>query len=501
MRFKGPLSDSYPSAVALVVFALVPYLALSTALGPLSEIIGKSVGLTPQEFQLTTGMANAAYAFGTVAAVQLAMHLPGRRLLVLYAVLFTLGSVLAAAGWSPGLFVAGRVLQGLCTSLMLIAAVPPLVIGWGASKVKWTGATMNMCIFGAVALGPVLGGVQANVDDWRPLFWVIAGFGALALVFALLTYEDQPPQDRSAPWDWVAQILAGGGCAAAFFGASQLETHDMVSVIVLVPLLCGVGAIVLLVIHQYVVKRPLMPMRSLTSTFPLAGIVVAMCAGAASVAIVELTQTAMQSQTTPVHLGMLFWPEFGAAALTAVLFGASFRTRFIPIVPLVGMFMLSGGAAVLTGVSSGADALVAVGSALVGFGVGASVSPALFTAGLSLQSTQIQRVFALIELLRGVAAFMVAPILLHLSRTVGESQAEGTEIAMWVCFGLAAGGGLFAAYLYALGRVRLRRPELDPWLEGERPALDSPPLLAGIRDDRAAPAPRPVRQFRSPSRG
>jgi hypothetical protein len=42
--------------------------------------------------------------------------------------------------------------------------------------------------------------------------------------------------------------------------------------------------------------------------------------------------------------------------------------------------------------------------------------PALFTAGFSLACEQIQRAFAVVELLRGVAAFMFAPIVLHLSK-------------------------------------------------------------------------------------
>src|SRR5690242_5376903 len=233
-------------------------------------------------------MANAAYAFGTVLAVQLQVHLRGRRMLVLYATLFLIGSVLAAGAWTPGVFIAGRVLQGLCTSLMLIAAVPPLVIGWPASKMPWTGGTMNMCIFGAVALGPVIGGAQAGAGHWRPLFWIIAGFAALALLFALLTFEDQEPQDRSAPWDWVAQTLAGAGCAAAFFGSSELRTHSFTDPVVLVPLAAGVALIVALLVYEYQLRNPLMPIRSLTSTIPVAGILVAMTAGAASVAIVEL---------------------------------------------------------------------------------------------------------------------------------------------------------------------------------------------------------------------
>src|SRR5947209_3862904 len=152
MRFRGPLADSYLSAVALVVFALTPYLALTGAVTPLAHIIGPDVGLSPQALQLTDGMANAAYAFGTVLAVQLAVHRRGRRMLVLYGTLFVIGSVLVAMAPTPGLFIAGRILQGMCTSLMLIAAVPPLVTGWPVTNMPWTGVVMNMCVFGAVAV-------------------------------------------------------------------------------------------------------------------------------------------------------------------------------------------------------------------------------------------------------------------------------------------------------------------------------------------------------------
>ena len=73
------------------------------------------------------------------------------------------------------MYIAGRVIQGLCTSLLLIAAVPPLAIGYPANKLRDTAVIMNMCIFGAVALGPFIGGLQAQADAWRPLFWIVAG--------------------------------------------------------------------------------------------------------------------------------------------------------------------------------------------------------------------------------------------------------------------------------------------------------------------------------------
>ncbi|MGZ4181129.1 MAG: hypothetical protein ACXVUL_10685 [Solirubrobacteraceae bacterium] len=129
-----------------------------------------------------------------------------------------------------------------------------------------------------------------------------------------------------------------------------------------------------------------------------------------------------------------------------------------------------------------------VGSGLVGLGVGASVSPALFIVGFSLLSARLQRVFALVELPRGVAAFMVAPIVLHLAMTVGSSPSAGMGTAAWVCAGIAAGGGLFAIALFTLGRARLQRPDLGAWDSGDEPAWYSPPLLAGVRGEKRSPS-------------
>ncbi len=485
MRFRGPLADSYPAAVLLVLFALIPYLVLTSAMTPLQPVLMKSLGLSLGAQQLVNGMANAAYAFGTVLAVQFASHLPARRMLLLYSVLFLVSSVFTALAFTPGFFIAGHILQGLFTSLMLIAAVPPLVVGWPASTMPWTAGVMNMCIFGAVALGPVIGGVQAGSGHWKPLFWFVCGSAALALLFVLLTYEDQPAQDRSAPWDVTAVLLAGLGSASAFFGASELATHPMLSVIVLVPMLCGVAMIVALVVHQGYVKHPLMPVRKLATTKPVAGILTAMCAGGASIAAIDLAEQAVKTSASPTHTAMLFWPQFGGAVAMAVGFALIVRTRWLSVLAFAGMALLAGGIAILTGVATGPHALVVVGSGLIGLGVGASVAPALFIAGFSVASGQIQRVFALIELLRAVAAFLIAPILLHLAMTVnGGVKGAGINTALWVCFGIAAGGGALGVYIFILGRARLERPDLERWMEGEEPAWHSPPLAAGIREPR-----------------
>src|SRR4249920_1559654 len=190
---QGPLAGRYPAVAAMVMLALIPYLALSAALQPLAPIIGEQLHMSAQTLSLSSGLANAAYAVGTVLAVQFAQHFPQRRMLVGYALLLVIGSILAAAAQDPVMYTAGRVIQGLCTSLLLIAAVPPLAIGYPAIKLRDTAVIMNMCIFGAVALGPFIGGLQAQADAWRPLFWIVAGISLAALVLAVLTFEDSPP--------------------------------------------------------------------------------------------------------------------------------------------------------------------------------------------------------------------------------------------------------------------------------------------------------------------
>src|SRR5882757_6171397 len=67
---QGPLAGRYPAAAAMVMFALIPYLALSAAIGPVTPIIGRDLHMSPQAMSLGSGMANAAYAIGTVIAVQ-----------------------------------------------------------------------------------------------------------------------------------------------------------------------------------------------------------------------------------------------------------------------------------------------------------------------------------------------------------------------------------------------------------------------------------------------
>jgi hypothetical protein len=311
----------------------------------------------------------------------------------------------------------------------------------------------------------------------------VALISLAAFVLSLLTFEDSPPMDRTAPWSPGVLVLAATGCVAAFYGSSQLLTHPFLASITVVPLVAGLGLIVVVIVQQYRSRRPLLTIRSLfSSTIPVAALILALFAAAASVSATDLTASLLAPRYTPLHLGLLFLPELAGAVLTAFALGAVMKTRGMHYLPLVGMAFLAAGIAVFRIELPPSQGLTLLGSGLTGIGLGASVAPALFVAGFSLPSNNLQRVFAIVELMRAVAAFMIAPLFAHFAATVGGNAIAGTGIALWIGFGLAVAGAVIPIVLYALGRARPQTPKLERFINMEGPAWYSPPLLAGVRE-------------------
>ena len=124
------------------------------------------------------------------------------------------------------MFIAGHVLQGLCTSLLLIAAAPPLAIGFPAEQAARHRRDHEHVHLRRGRARPVhrrpagrVARLAAAVLDRR------RDLASRRSCWPLLTFEDAPPANPDAPRDLPAIALAAVGCVAAFFGASELTTH------------------------------------------------------------------------------------------------------------------------------------------------------------------------------------------------------------------------------------------------------------------------------------
>jgi hypothetical protein len=190
----------------------------------------------------------------------------------------------------------------------------------------------------------------------------------------------------------------------------------------------------------------------------------------------------MVDQYSPLHLGLLYLPELAGAILTAFALGFVITRRSIHFLPLIGMAFLAAGILVFRIEVPSSEGLTLLGSFLTGIGLGATVAPALFVAGFALRATNLQRVFAIVELMRAVAAFLIAPIFAHFAENVNGGFDHGVGIVLWIGFALALLGGVVPVVLYWLGGARAETPDLEGFLAGENSAYYSPPLLARLRN-------------------
>jgi MFS family permease len=483
---------TYPLAVAVVLLGLCPDLVLSTGSVPLNQVLTTALGTSMTQLQVVGGLSSAAFATGVVLAALLAQRCPQRPLFLLYAATFVVGSVLAATASAVPSFLIGRVLQGGSTGLMLIAALPPLMTRYGVARLPWSAAIVNVGLFGASTLGPLLcGAAAAGTDGWRDLMWAAAGVGTLALLAAAAGYPAMDPHDPHLPLDVPAVMLAACGTVLVFLATSVLVEVTLSSAAFWAPFLLGLGVLAVLVVLERRNERGLMPVRELSTQLPVTGTVVAMVAGAAFVCAIELSQEYLASvaKLDPAAAGRTFWPMPVGLVVASIAFGLCFRTRLLPVVVNVGLVALAGACLVLLSLSSdGATGPIGWAALLLGFGAGATVGPGLFLAGLGVRATVLGRAFALVQLLRLTATYAVGPVVVYVALQQPTAY-DGVRLGTYIALGLALVGLAASVMIPALSGARLQPPDLDAWLAGSSRGLRSPVtgvhVRPGVVDDDA----------------
>jgi hypothetical protein len=171
----------------------------------------------------------------------------------------------------------------------------------------------------------------------------------------------------------------------------------------------------------------------------------------AAVSATALTATVMSDLYSPLHLGLLYLPELGGVVITAVVLGNVITKRSLSYLPLVGMGFLGAGILVFRIEVPSSEGLTLAASFLTGIGLGATVAPALFVAGFSLRAASLQRVLAIVELLRSVAAFMIAPIFAHFA---ANAAGGGLGLALAADMRLASEEARFNAAFVRIGLWR-----------------------------------------------
>ncbi len=488
LHIPRPFASSYAVNLTVAIVAIVPFIVVTTAAGLFRRQVATELGASLTGLAVISGLAIAGYAFGALLGGDLVQRFPQRRLFLICESLFVVGCLLAAGGQGVITYGAGRVLLGFGTGLLLVAALPPVIQNFPPRKMPVTAAVVNLGFFGAVAAGPLLGGIVAYGGMWRWLYGGLAVIGVVTVSVALFTLPDREPFNPGRPVDWSALVLALAATALPFWAAGELTGHGFSSLRFVVPLAIGLVCLLALLLSQYHKRDPMSPVKGMWHTYPVVGTLAAMFGGGAFVALLELVQRyqLLIADRTPLATGLAFWPQVLGVLVTVGLLRAAVTTRFLPLLTLSGMLMLLAGGALLLGLDPGHSEphLLLAATGLLGLGAGATVAPGLFMAGFSLPSHIIGRIFALVELVRSEADFILAPVIAKVAETASGSDGltvEGLRYGLWTTVLITGFMTLLGVAIYLAGAgFRLPQPDLDTWLRGDRPAFDSPDLGAAL---------------------
>lgn len=476
------LAGRYPAEVAQALLGLAPFLILSTAALLVVPAQAADLGAGESGLQLAQGLSEAGYALGVVVAADLVRRVASRTLYLGCVLGLAAGSFLAAGAGEVVALTAGRAVQGFTTGILLVVALPPLITGYGGARVPRSVALMNVGLFGGSAFGATIGGLLAGPGQWRLLF---AAMGVVALAAGVLgwnTFAHRDPPSPRMGFDLAGIPLAALATVLPFVGLSALAAGPALSPEVVVPIGVGLAALVALVVAQYRKEHPLMPARLIAHTLPVIGLVSAMLTGAGYTALVQLVVKHLRGveHLTPPVVAAVASAQIVGLAVGVWLIAATLSTRWLPVLVLGGLAAVGLAGAVLAVGLGSAPVLAATAAAgLLGLGATIGVGPGLFLGALSVTSTRLGPAFALVQLLRAEAAFLLGPVLAQLAST--GSLVDGVLRGSQVVAVAAAVGVVALTVLLLLGGSRPQSPDLDSWVDGDGPAYRSPPLAAVAR--------------------
>lgn len=352
--------------------------------------IGVSLGGGVTGLQWVVDAYTVAFAALILTAGSLGDRIGARRMCLAGFTLFTVASV--ACGLAPALtvLIAARALEGVgaamlgaCTLILLNHAYPEPEERARAVGLWALGAS------GALAAGPLAGGLLITVAGWRSIFFINLPLGILGF---LLTgrYTTQTPRAGGTRHgvDIPGQALAIVTVAAAATAAIEAGTRGWLSPVVLAGFAIAAAAGTGFVLTERHRPRPMLPLGLFRQVPFGVSVAAGFTVSLAFYGLIFIVSLLLQRRLgfSPMSAGLAFVPVMTAIMagnLTAGRLATRLGTRGGMT---LGAAAMAAGCAVmlgtaLTGLTASATVPLVAGLSLTGLGVGVIV-PAITTAAL-----------------------------------------------------------------------------------------------------------------------
>lgn len=147
-------------------------------------------------------------------------------------IIFAVGCIISALAPNIGMFLAGRVVQGIGSGWISGFAMVAIAVIFPARHLARMFASTAGVWGIATVLGPLIGGLLVQAGNWRAVFWLFAGQALLFSVAApfLLRGSAGKRAHASIPWLQLALLTLGvGAIALANLGDSSRVAFSLVA--------------------------------------------------------------------------------------------------------------------------------------------------------------------------------------------------------------------------------------------------------------------------------
>lgn len=262
---------------------------------------------------------------------------------------FIIGSLISGFGLNFNMVLAGRMIQGIGTGIILPLMFTVAMLIFPASKLGSVNGILALVIMFAPAIGPTLTGLILEIGSWRDIFFTFALFLVIAFLIGIFTLKNVARLSRPKV-DFISIILSAVAFSGLIAGASFASELGWLSGQVLACLIVGIVALILYVHRQLKLPNPVLNLRVFKHrNFVLGSVLVMIDFGIILSAMYILPQFLQNGLLVAVALtGVIMLPGGLVNALVSEFagrmydsLGAKTPTRLGFIIAFIGAVMLS----------------------------------------------------------------------------------------------------------------------------------------------------------------
>ena len=216
----------------------------------------EDLGLTLSQLEWIVNAYTLTFAVLLLAGGKLADFLGRRKIFVAGLVIFTLSSLLCALSTSGEMLIVGRVAQGVGAALMLPATLSIISATFppeerGTAIGIWAGVSG-----GALAIGPLVGGLLVDAFSWPWIFYINLPFGVLGVAAAFVFVSDSRDTSAEQRLDIPGLITGGLAVFGITYGLIEGNGHGWTSAEILGAFALGILALAAFIVLEQRQRLP-----------------------------------------------------------------------------------------------------------------------------------------------------------------------------------------------------------------------------------------------------